>query len=157
MSPPNPPAQDAAAVPAAVRAAGILMLVGRSPQPTHFLLMQHAKRWDLPKGHCDGDESFLETAIRETTEETGIDSNHYIVDQNFQFDLHYTVEKKRYGKTPVQKHVRYFLAWTDRQHQVEVTEHIAYQWFQWQPPHTIQPQTIDPLLAAATEHLAANK
>ena len=53
-----------------VRAAGILLI---SKQPSlQFLLMRHHNRWDLPKGHGEADESFLETALRETEEEIGI-------------------------------------------------------------------------------------
>jgi hypothetical protein len=30
---------------------------------------------------------------------------------------------------------------------LQTTEHDSYQWFPWLPPHEIQAQTIDPLLA----------
>ena len=139
-----------------VRAAGILLCVGDGRTPTHFLLMRHPKRWDLPKGHCDGDETFLQTATREMAEETGIDPAQYRIDPGFRFDLHYTVEKKRYGTTPVQKQVRYYLAWTDTKLEVHPTEHPDYRWFPWNPPHTIQTQTINPLLTATEQYLSAN-
>jgi 8-oxo-dGTP pyrophosphatase MutT (NUDIX family) len=35
--------------------------------PLEFLLMQHAERWDLPKGHLDPGESQKQAAIRELT------------------------------------------------------------------------------------------
>ena len=136
-----------------VRAAGVLLCTGDARLPEHFLLMRHADRWDLPKGHCDGDETFLETAIRETAEETGIATDDYRIDDHFHFDLHYEVKKKRYGGSPVQKQVRYFLAWTDRRHDIELTEHIGFKWRRWHPPHQIQTQTIDPLLAAVEQYL----
>ncbi|MEL7266668.1 MAG: NUDIX domain-containing protein, partial [Planctomycetota bacterium] len=43
--------------------------------PNAFLLMRHAKRWDLPKGHSDPGETLIQTALRETQEETGIALN----------------------------------------------------------------------------------
>lgn len=117
--------------------------------------MQHLKRWDLPKGHCDGDETFLETAIRETSEETGIAPSQYQVDPSFEFELNYSVDKKRYGNSPVQKQVRYFLAWTAQKREISLTEHIGFKWFKWSPPHLVQEQTIDPLLNAVADFLNA--
>jgi len=34
-----------------------------------------------------------------------------------------------------------------------VTEHQGFQWRKWRPPHHIQAETIDPLLAHLAEHL----
>ena len=45
-----------------VRAAGILLMTRCKPQ--QFLLMRHSNRWDLPKGHCEPGESYVETALR---------------------------------------------------------------------------------------------
>lgn len=41
----------------------------------HVLLLLHAKlgRWLQPGGHCDGDGDLARVALREATEETGID------------------------------------------------------------------------------------
>jgi len=71
--------------------------------------MRHPNRWDLPKGHCDSGESFLETAIRETWEETGIAASEIEVDKNFKFDLFYQVQYSEFGNQPFEKQVRYFL------------------------------------------------
>ncbi|MEM1067404.1 MAG: DNA mismatch repair protein MutT, partial [Planctomycetota bacterium] len=35
-----------------------------------------------------------------------------------------------------------------------LTEHASASWFEWSPPHQIQSQTIDPLLAAVAQHLS---
>lgn len=140
-----------------VRAAGMLLLHTADHQPVEFLLMKHAERWDLPKGHCDGDETFLEAAIREVEEETGIERNQYRLDPKFRFDLQYPVQYSRTGDQVFQKHVRYFLGLVDQPYDIRVTEHAGWQWWSWQPPHVIQSQTIDPLLAAVAEHLGIDR
>ncbi len=38
----------------------------------HILMIKRKGLWDLPKGHMDAGETVLQTAIRETREETGI-------------------------------------------------------------------------------------
>ena len=92
-----------------VRAAGILLMTDATGT-TEFLLMKHPDRWDLPKGHCEADESFEETAIRETEEETGISRQAIDLDPEFHFDLTYPVTYQKTGDRVFQKHVRYFLA-----------------------------------------------
>lgn len=57
-----------------VEAAGLLLFT--RAEPTQFLLMKHADRWDLPKGHAELDETILQTALRETEEETEIGRAH---------------------------------------------------------------------------------
>lgn len=135
-----------------VRAAGMLLMSDIDGKKS-FLLMRHANRWDLPKGHCDGDETFKATAFRETEEETGITANEIEMDPDFQFDLHYPVTYQRHGDQVFQKHVRYFLARLSSQPKIHVTEHESYRWFDWSPPHKIQEQTIDGLLNAVARHL----
>jgi bis(5'-nucleosidyl)-tetraphosphatase len=139
---------------ATVRAAGMLILCRRNDQVESFLLMKHADRWDLPKGHCDGHESFTQTAIREVQEETGLTPEQYQMDRDFHFDLRYRVVYKRRGRTEMDKHVRYFLAFVDQPWPIQLTEHPESHWMIWNPPHRIQEQTIDPLLEAVAQYLA---
>ncbi|QDT02453.1 dihydroneopterin triphosphate pyrophosphatase [Rubripirellula lacrimiformis] len=140
-----------------VRAAGILLICDRD-RPTQFLLMRHKDRWDLPKGHCEKDETFQQTALRETEEETGIAADRITLDPTFQFDLQYQVRYKNTGDTPLDKHVRYFIGYVGQAWPLTLTEHESAQWMAWAPPTApIQSETIDPLLAAAAEHLAARK
>jgi hypothetical protein len=35
-----------------------------------------------------------------------------------------------------------------------LTEHESFRWFDWNPPHEIQAQTIDPLLDAVAKYIA---
>ncbi|MDA8744205.1 NUDIX domain-containing protein [Rubripirellula amarantea] len=136
-----------------VRAAGFIVMCKIDGNP-HVLLMRHAKRWDFPKGHCDGDESFEEAAFRELEEETGISREIIEMDPDFHFDLQYEVTYKRHGKQRFQKLVRYYLGYLDHEPEIEVTEHEGFQWLPWAPPHQIQTQTIDAALAAVAMHLS---
>jgi bis(5'-nucleosidyl)-tetraphosphatase len=136
-----------------IRAAGFLLMMRRDNE---FLLMRHPDRWDLPKGHCEEGESFLETALRETEEETGIPAAEISVDSEFIFELTYPVTYKRWGNRTLEKQVRYFLGYLDSKPRLQLTEHQSAEWFPWQPPHTIQQQTIDPLLAAVADHIRIN-
>lgn len=134
-----------------VRAAGIL-LIHSADEPQEFLLMRHPHRWDLPKGHCEAGESWIEKALRETTEETGIDRRHITLDPEFSFDLCYPVTYRRYGNQRFDKQVRYFIGYLNEKPSLTLTEHESASWFGWHPPHRIQAQTIDPVLAAAEKH-----
>lgn len=138
-----------------VRAAGIL-LMWKTDLPVEFLLMRHRDRWDLPKGHCESGESFRDAALRETEEETGIPADQIDLDAEFFFDLFYPVRYKRYGDRVFEKQVRYFLGYLSDKPELILTEHESAKWFAWCPPHAIQQQTIDPLLAAVAKHLKTN-
>ena len=135
-----------------VEAAG-LVLFTRS-EPTQFLLMKHADRWDLPKGHAEPGETILQTALRETEEETGIAASGICIDDSFRFVTEYYVVGKKRGD--YHKRVTYFLGTIEQtvEHPIQVclTEHIGYQWFDWPVTGSIQSQTIDPLLAAIAKH-----
>ncbi len=128
-----------------IQAAGILVTRGRPIES--FLLMRHQRRWDLPKGHQDDGESELSCALRELREETGIQESEIEIDPSFRFKIEYDVDSKRFGER-CHKTVVFFLGRLVRDVTIAPTEHPGYQWFAWQPPHRIQEQTIDPLLAA---------
>ena len=114
--------------------------------------MRHPNRWDLPKGHVDDGESDIECALRELVEETGISSDDIEVDPDFRFVHHYTVDSKRHGNVPKSKQLVIFLGMLLRPVEISPTEHQGFQWIDWQPPHQIQVQTIDPLLQHLERH-----
>ena len=122
---------------------------------TDFLLMRHSARWDLPKGHCEDGETFVDAALRETEEETGISRQQILLDTEFYFDLIYPVTYKKTGDQVFEKQVRYFLGRLKSKPPLKLTEHESAQWFPWDPPHKIQAQTIDPLLASIQAYLNA--
>ncbi|MFK8111562.1 MAG: bis(5'-nucleosyl)-tetraphosphatase [Rubripirellula sp.] len=139
-----------------VRAAGFLLMLQPStedPQSWEFLLMRHRDRWDLPKGHCEEGEDFLEAALRETEEETGIDTQSITVEPDFSYELTYMVKYKRWNNRVLEKQVRYYLGYLTEKPKLDLTEHESAQWFAWAPPHSIQVQTIDPLLEAVARHV----
>lgn len=63
-----------------------------SPTLSQVLLLHHRKhdQWFQPGGHADGDADILRVALRETSEETGLDSSHVrLVDgEVFDVDIH---------------------------------------------------------------------
>ena len=135
---------------AKIKACGFLV-IREDPRPS-FLLMRHADRWDLPKGHVDSGESNLECALRELEEETGITVADIEIDEHFKFKHSYIVNSNRDGNRVRKKKLTIFLAKMIRPVEIQLTEHVAYEWFDWNPPHQIQEKTIDPLLAQFAEH-----
>lgn len=134
-----------------VRACGVLVM---SHAPVErFLLMRHNDRWDLPKGHVDPGETDVEAALREMVEETGIPLDAIELDPFFRFEHQYEVREARSGGELRLKTLVIFLARLTRDVPIDVTEHPGYEWFDWRPPHTIQKQTIDPLLACVERYL----
>jgi 8-oxo-dGTP pyrophosphatase MutT (NUDIX family) len=134
---------------AEVKSCGILVF--REKPALSFLLMEHAHRWDLPKGHVDPGETERQTALRELYEETGISGVDLRLDPDFCYRDYYAVRKQRYGTRPVLKELVVFMGTLTRPSRVDplnLTEHIGYHWFDWNPPHSIQQKTIDPLLEA---------
>lgn len=123
-------------------------LVYRNQPHRSFLLMRHADRWDLPKGHVDPGESKIQCAYRELLEETGIGADDIRMDGRFKFKQKYVVPGKRYGLDGQQnKTLVVYLAELIRPVEILATEHLGYEWFDWKPPHDIQEKTINPLLA----------
>ena len=136
---------------AELKSCGVLVVRGESPE--QFLLMRHTDRWDLPKGHVDAGETDLECALRELEEETGITAADVEIDPDFRFTLQYEVAYRRTGGRRQTKTLLIFLGRLQREVSITPTEHLGYEWFDWSPPHAIQEQTIDPLLASVDEFL----
>ena len=69
---------------------------------TEILLIKHVNsgHWSFPKGHVEGEETEIETALREIKEETGID---VIIDPSFRETVSYSPRKD------TQKVVVYFI------------------------------------------------
>lgn len=125
-----------------------VLIFRREPEES-FLLMRHANRLDIPKGHIDPGETEHQCALRELWEETGITADDIDLDPTFRFTLQYNVLGVRYGREEtLLKTLVVFLG--ELKHSVEIrcTEHLGHEWVRWKPPHRIQERTIDPLLAA---------
>ena len=63
-----------------------------SPDRERVLMMHHRKhdQWFQPGGHADGDADILRVALKETSEETGLDSSYVklLNDSSFDLDIH---------------------------------------------------------------------
>ena len=136
-----------------VKSCGFLIV--RGDPIREFLLMRHADRWDLPKGHVDQGETEMECALRELAEETGITAADIEPIDGFRFTNHYQVRGKRDGQL-YDKTLVVFLGRLRNDVPIKPTEHLDFRWFPWNPPHRIQAMTIDPLLASLQRFLAAD-
>ena len=140
-----------------VKACGfILFRHDKSTDRKSFLLMKHADRLDLPKGHLEPGESDLDCALREMNEETGIAIDAVEIDRDFQYRSIYQLQSARLDNETVEKTLIIFLGWVDFNTQITITEHLGYEWIDWNPPHHIQLLTIDPLLTQVATHLDSN-
>lgn len=137
------------------RSCGFLIVKGNPVQS--FLLMKHAHRWDIPKGHVDPGETDEQCALRELIEETGIAESDLNIFDDFLYQVSYKVPGKRYGmkESEVDKTLLVYLAELKNDVKIVVTEHEGYQWFDWKPPHDIQERAINPLLKHAEDYLQA--
>jgi 8-oxo-dGTP pyrophosphatase MutT (NUDIX family) len=136
-----------------VKACGVLVVKGNPIES--FLLLRHARRFDLPKGHLEAGETEIECALRELREETGIAADDVDLDPNFRFAVDYYVRYREFNNELAHKTVVYFFGRLKRDVEIVLTEHKGYAWYPWQPPHRIQRETVDPLLAALEQHLAS--
>jgi bis(5'-nucleosidyl)-tetraphosphatase len=136
-----------------VKSCGFILFTGdRTTSQKSFLLMKHRDRYDLPKGHVEPGESDLECALREMTEETGIPAIAVKIEPDFQFRSVYYPEYARYNNEVIEKTLIIFLGWVDTPTVILSSEHLGYEWVNWHPPHQIQAQTIDPLLAEVSAY-----
>ena len=133
-----------------LKSCGVLIVRGEPIR--EVLLLEHATRLDIPKGHVDPGETNLACALRELVEETGITADDVRLDPAFRFEHHYRVaDPLRSGRTR-DKVLIVFLGRLVRDVPIVLTEHIGYRWMDWNPPHKMQKKTIDPLLAHLAEH-----
>ncbi|XP_006270015.2 bis(5'-nucleosyl)-tetraphosphatase [asymmetrical] isoform X2 [Alligator mississippiensis] len=91
-----------------------------------YLLLQTSygtHHWTPPKGHVDPGEDDLETALRETQEEAGLDSRQITLVEGFKKELQYAVRGKP-------KTVIYWLA-EIKDHNTEIKLSDEHQDFRW--------------------------
>lgn len=134
-----------------IKSCGVLIVAGNPVE--RFLLMEHPDRLDLPKGHVDKGESETECALRELEEETAITAADIELDPQFRFTHQYSVWPKFFNREQCEKTLVVFLGRLLREVEIVPTEHEGYRWVDWNPPHRIQTQTIDPLLSEVEAYL----
>ena len=98
------------------------------------------------------------SALREFEEETGIDRSQIKLDEEFLYEGSYRVKNWK-GRGNVDKRLVIFLAKLRSSSSAKVvpTEHIGYQWVDWDPPHDIQEKTINPLLEQVAKPLSVGR
>ena len=131
------------------------IVVRREPNLS-FLLMKHHDRWDIPKGHVDDGETEIQCALRELREETAITEKQLSIDGQFRFSFEYQVRLTKNGGELKPKRLVVFLATLTEPAEIVLTEHIGYEWLDWNPPHKIQLKTINPLMEAVEQHWRKN-
>lgn len=136
-----------------VRSCGVLIVRGNPIRDV--LLMEHATRLDIPKGHVEPGESDIECALRELWEETGITADDIELDPTFRFVIQYNCRYKRSDEL-LAKTVVIFLGRLQRDVEIHTSEHQGHRWLSWNPPHQLQPETIDPLLGHLAAHLSSS-
>lgn len=133
-----------------VLSAGILLF--RQQPEKSFLLLRSKTRWDVPKGHVEKGESETEAALRELREETGIPAEFVTLDPAYRFETNLKFKAAYMGGKFIDKDYHVYLGSIAEAVEIALTEHDAYHWFPWNPPHRIQKWLIDPLLEAVAQH-----
>ena len=102
-----------------------------------FLLLQYpAGHWDFVKGHKEEGETDLQTAVRESQEETGIGDMQFVDD--FVEKIHYTYKNGHYL---VHKQVTFLLAQTNVSDVNLSDEHMGFLWADYE--HSMKQVTFD--------------
>lgn len=113
-------------LPATERIAAGFVLASIVDHEPRYLLLRSAQHgtWSFPKGHAEPGELELETARRETEEETGITDLRVI--PGFRREVRYEVQGR---KTTWMKTVVWFAAVTPKPAHVQSAEHDQSGWY----------------------------
>jgi 8-oxo-dGTP pyrophosphatase MutT (NUDIX family) len=89
-----------------------------------FLLLHYFQgHWDFPKGNKEKGESDIDTALREITEETGINDITFL--EGFKKEIFYKYKRNNHL---ISKKVVYFLAKSNSIEVVLSSEHLDFVW-----------------------------
>lgn len=102
----------------------------KSRDRIELLLIQnrYGGHWSFPKGHVEGEETEVQTALREVKEETGLDIQ---LEDGFRQAVEY------FPKPNVKKQVVYFLGHARNDHVVRQEEEIGEtRWIPLEQAHT---------------------
>ena len=104
-----------------------IVLFRRSNSKTFFLLLHYPSgHWDFVKGKMETGETALQTALRETSEETGITDVSFVED--FEEWIKYSFQ---YDGELIDKRVIFFLAETGTDRIQISHEHLDYVWLEY--------------------------
>ena len=124
----------------------------KNGQISYLVIQQKAGHWGFPKGHREGDETDLQAAEREFTEETSV-TDFKIVDNEICFTESYVAFHPELEK--VDKTVCYFLAQVfNKEVKVQSSELIDFGWFLYDDAiQRLSHPQIKSILKSATEHI----
>lgn len=127
------------------------IVVVRNDDELRYLLLRSYDYWDFPKGKMEPNEDPLETALRETNEETGITAD----ELNFRWGR-VNKESDKYKKG--RKFVIYFIAETDRENidlpvndELGRPEHDEYRWMTYDEASQVLVPRVKKILDWAKE------
>jgi 8-oxo-dGTP pyrophosphatase MutT (NUDIX family) len=108
-----------------------------NPARDHVLLLHHGKhgQWFQPGGHADGDADILRVALRETSEETGLDPSHVrlVSEAIFDVDVH-TIPASVRGPRHQHYDIRFLVEMDD---DLPIPGSDESNDIQWVPLHTV--------------------
>lgn len=95
-----------------------------------YLLLQYpGQYWDFPKGKLERNEKWIDAALRETYEETGL--NDIVIEKNFEHQYSYVFNDFKGNK--IEKTIVFFIGKTENINQVTLShEHIDFLWLGYQ-------------------------
>lgn len=118
-----------------------------------YLLLRSYRNWDFPKGEMESGEEPLQTAERETEEESGLTSLLFRWGRSYR-------ETEPYGQGKV---ARYYLALSDHGEPILPVnpllgrpEHHEWRWMNFIEAEAFLPERLKPLLAWARRKIEEN-
>lgn len=134
-------------------AAGII-LYRLHNQNIEFLLVKHRHgHWEFPKGKLDEGETIQEAALRELTEETGLQAT---LIQEFHETISY-VFIDHFTNCPIQKMVHFFLGQATSCTVVLSDEHLDSAWLSYEHAYTSLTHRQSQILAHKAHTFIQNK